>query len=236
MRNYFVFGNLDSRTYGVYISGEGVYDAPGRAYNTVTVPGRNGDLLIDKGRYDNIKITYPAFVAGPAFDSNLTAFRSALLAIGGYAELTDSYHPGEFRFGYCQNGIKVKARSQNDAGEFDITFNCKPQRFLTSGKTAVTVSSGGSITNPTLFDAKPIIRVTGYGSLYVDSDLITITSGYAYVDIDSETQDCYHGTDNANNRVTFQSNDFPVLGPGETGITYSGNITSVKITPRWWII
>jgi len=76
--------------------------------------------------------------------------------------------------------------------------------------------------------------VTGYGTLTVGSDVITIAQNFAYVDIDSEIGDCYHGTDNANASVSFQQNGFPELAPGATGIAYSGNITKVEITPRWW--
>lgn len=50
-------------------------------------------------------------------------------------------------------------------GEFDVTFDCKPQRWLTSGETAVAVTSGGTITNPTLFDAEPLLAVEGYGEV-----------------------------------------------------------------------
>lgn len=236
MRNYFTFGNYDSRDFGVYISGEGTYDAPARVYDAISVPGRNGDLLINREKFGNITVTYPAFIAGANFRDKLASFRSAMLSTVGYARLVDTYHPEEFRLAYFGDSIKVDARSQNDGGEFDIIFNCKPQRFLTSGETSQAITNGGNITNPTLFDSKPLIRVTGYGTLTIGSDVITIASGQSYVDIDSETQDCYTGTENKNSKVTFQSNNFPVLPPGDTGITWTGSITRVTITPRWWRI
>lgn len=233
MRNYLVFDGLDSRDFGVYISGSGVYNSPARVVNALSVPGRNGDLLIPGGKFENIEVTYPAFIY-TNFKQNLADFRSALSAVSGYGRLEDTYHTDEYRLAYFAEGIEVDARSQNDAGEFEIIFNCKPQRFLTSGETKQTVSSGGSITNPTRFNSKPLIRVTGYGTLTVGSDVITIANNFAYVDIDSEVGDCYHGTDNANASVSFQQNDFPELAPGATGIAYSGHITKVEITPRWW--
>lgn len=120
MRNYFVFGEYDSRNFGVYISGSGTYNAPARVYQAVSVPGRNGDLLIDQKKYDNITVEYPAFIAGGDFDANLAALRSALLSTAGYVRLVDSYHPDEFRLAYFKGGINVRAREQNDGGEFDI--------------------------------------------------------------------------------------------------------------------
>ena len=236
MRNYFTFNSNDSRNYGVYISGSGVYNAPEHVYDAIKIPGRNGDLLIDRHKFENIKVTYPAFICDD-FKNKLASLRSMLLSQNGYQKLVDSYHTDEYRMAYFAGGINVKPREQNDAGEFDLTFICKPQRFLNSGDTATTItSSTGTISNPTLFDSKPLIRVTGYGTLTIGSDVITIANTYAYVDIDSELQDCYHGSDNANAQVTFQSNNFPVLKPGTNNIAISGNITSVKITPRWFIV
>lgn len=142
MRNYFTFGEYDSRDFGVYISGEGTYNAPARVYNAISVPGRNGDLLIDEGKYENIALKYPAFIAGDNFRENLAAFRSAMLSVKGYARLVDTYHPDEFRRAYFGDEITVKARKQNDAGQFDIIFTCDPRRFLISGETPVTYPPG----------------------------------------------------------------------------------------------
>ena len=209
MRNYFTFGQFDSRDFGVYISGEGTYNAPARVYDVISVPGRNGDLLIDRGKFENIFVKYPAFIAGDNFRSNLAAFRSAMLSGSGYARLTDTYHPDEFRLAYYGDPIEMTARKQNNGAEFDIVFNCKPQRFLLSGETPVIFSADGSITNPTLFDSKPSIKVspanyipypyyesttTTRGITYTDNGDGTITAngtanGYSYFDVLDDTQE-----------------------------------------------
>ena len=91
-----------------------------------------------------------------------------------------------------------------------------------------------SILNPTLYDSNPLIRVTGSGTLTLGDEVITVGSGYSYVDIDSEIQNCYCGLQNANSVVSFGSGKFPTLKPGITGISHSSGITSVQITPRWY--
>ena len=220
----------------------------------VSVPGRNGDLIVSQNRYENIEVTYPAFCAGNSF-ANLASFRSMLLSVPGYAKLTDTYHADEFRAAYFGDGIEVNALNTNKAGEFELTFNCKPQRFLTSGELAVEVSSGGKVTNPTLFSARPSIFVSGYGTLTIGSETITIANVYPNIVIDSEILDCYAAstapivnsaivgaailgmsgyTANANAAVTFSTGDFPLLPPGETTITYTNTITKVTVFPRWW--
>ena len=91
-----------------------------------------------------------------------------------------------------------------------------------------------NIYNPTLFNSNPLIRVTGSGTVSIGDNTITIASGYTYVDIDSEIQDCYCGTQNANSLVTFSNRKFPELQPGINGISLGTGVTSVQITPRWF--
>ena len=233
MRNYFTFGGVDSRTYGTYITGTGTYNAPERDYETIAVPGRDGAVLGAEKRLQNIELVYPAFISS-SFKTNIAGLKAALLSKIGYQRLTDSYHTDEYRMAFYKGGMDVEARTRHDAGEFELEFECKPQRYLTSGESATTFTAAGTISNPTLFASRPLIRVYGYGTLTVNSDNITVTSGNTYVDIDSDIMDCYTGLSNANGKVTFANNDFPVLVPGSNSISFSGNITKVVITPRWW--
>ena len=233
MRNYLVFNGINCSDYGVYISGQGTFDSPTREYEAQPVPGRNGDILATEKRFENLDVEYPAFIYTD-FEKNLAGFREAMLASEGYCRLEDTYHPEEYRLAFFRGDITPKVRSRNDAGEFTIRFNCKPQRFLKLGEVTQEISSGGSILNPTLFDSQPLIKVTGYGQLTINSNVITIANTYTYVYIDSEIMDCYSGTSNANPDVVFTPNEFPVLHPGANGITFDNTITKLEITPRWW--
>lgn len=234
MRNYFTFGGLDSRNFGIYISGSGVYNAPERDYERVSVAGRDGDLLLSNQRLNNIKLTYPAFVY-TNFKQNIAAMRDAFLSLTGYQQLTDTYHPDEYRMAYFEGGTEINPTKKLEAGDFKLSFMCKPQRYLLTGATPVQVASGDTLTNPTYQPARPLIRVYGHGTLIVGSETITVaSSSNAYIDIDSEVMDCFCGPVNCNSLVSFQSYEFPVLPAGQTGITYGGNITKVEITPRWW--
>ena len=235
MRNYFTFGEYDSRDFGVFITRDGVYNAPKRVYRQIQVPGRNGDLMLDEGRFENIDVTYPSLIYS-CFDCNLTGLKNALMSQNGYVRITDSYHPCEYRLGVFLNDISVIPQVLGDGGTFDVVFNCKPQRFLLSGEEPIVYTQDGEIENPTLFESNPLIRVVGSGEISIGNTLITIGSGYEYVDIDSDIQNCYCGTQNANAVVTFSNMKFPELQPGINGISLGTGVTSVSITPRWWII
>lgn len=234
MLNYFTFDGVMSKDYGVYISGNGTYNSPERVYTNIAIPGRDGDLLSTETRLRNVALTYPAGIVSN-FDTNLANLRSKLLSTIGYARLTDTYHPSEYRMAVYKGGLEPEMVDSLIAGQFDITFECKPQRWLLAGEDDIEMDSGDTITNPTLFDARPLIRVTGYGEMQIGSQVITIAqNNLAYIDIDSEMMDCYCGSTNANSYVSFADNDFPLLHAGQNGVEFDNTITSVIITPHWW--
>ena len=47
----FIFDGKKSKDFGVYISGNAVYDAPEKDVELIEIPGRDGELIIDNGRY-----------------------------------------------------------------------------------------------------------------------------------------------------------------------------------------
>lgn len=171
------FDNEDSLDYGVYVTGESVYNAPERDVEMIAVPGRNGEYALDHGRFNNIEVTYPAGIgemSQEAFAEKISAFRNALASRKGYYRLEDGYHPDEFRMGIYKSGLEASPVQYGRAGEFDLTFNCKPQRFLKSGEERTEFTSDGTITNPTLFESKPLLELYGYGTLNVNGSEIVL--------------------------------------------------------------
>lgn len=171
------FGGIKSTDYGIYITGQAVYNAPERAVELVSVPGRNGALVIDQGRWENIEVTYPAgcFAADSTnFATAIADFRNAIASQIGYQRLSDDYNPDEYRMALYVSGLDVSPVSNNKAGEFELIFNCKPQRWLTSGEDDIAVTDGDTLTNPTLFDARPLVKAIGQGTISLNGQEIRI--------------------------------------------------------------
>lgn len=172
------FDGESSKNYGIYITGSAVFNAPARDVEMVTIPGRNGTFALDRGRFENIEVTYPAGLYGDTeadFAQGISDFRNFLASRQGYVELSDDYNPGEYRLAVYKNGLDVTPE-QLKAGEFEIVFECKPQRFLTSGEDEIAVTSGDTITNPTLFESRPMLQVWGYGSIDIDGQEVAINA------------------------------------------------------------
>lgn len=232
MRNWLTFDGVSTKDFGVYINGAQTYDAPARSREVISVPGRNGDLIIDNGRYENTEVTYHAFIYRD-FEVNVEGFRNLLLSRTSYKRLEDTYHPQEFRLGIYNGNFSADVVEWLEAGEFDLTFNCKPQRFLKSGEDAITFTSGGSLLNETMQTAKPLLRVYGTGTFTINGATMTISSANVYTDIDCDLMDAFKGTTNCNGNI---SGTFAALAPGDNAITLGSGITKIEITPRWWVL
>ena len=236
MRNYFVFDGYNSKDYGVYISGSDTFNSPRRSQEMIQIPGRNGALTIDNGYYENITLTYPAFIYDD-FDMNISAFRNILLSRLGYVRLEDSYHPGEYRKAKYTGNFQTDVVDNLKAGQFDLTFDCYPQRYLKSGEESVELSVAGSIYNQTEQTALPLIRAYGDGTLTIGAISVVIAGSDGYTDIDCELMEAYKDTlaTNKNSTITLSNGEFPKLMPGANAISFTG-MTKVVITPRWWIL
>ena len=175
--NGFEFDGESSKNYSVYITGEAVYNAPEREVEIISIPGRNGSFALDKGRFENIEVTYPAGIFADNeldFARAVSNLRNYLCSKKGYCRLTDDYNPDEYRLAIYKSGLEVKP-AQLKAGEFEITFDCKPQRYLMSGETPMEITSGENILNPTLFDASPLLEVKGNGNVNIDDYTISLS-------------------------------------------------------------
>ena len=236
MRSFFTFGPIKSIDYGVWISGEGTFNRPKRAYTEKTIPGRNGTLLIDDGRFLNVDLVYPAFIADD-MPGRIDAFLNDLASMTGYQRLEDTYHPYEFRMAQFTGEVKVQTEGyMNRHGGFNISFNTMRQRYLKSGEKAIAYTVDGTILNRTQMPSKPFLRVFGSaaGTVGIADQTITISAIDGYVDIDCEIMDAYKGTTNCNGNVSFTG---PItIQAGVHGITMTGGITKVEISPRWYIL
>lgn len=164
------FNGINTADYGVYISGEGVFDAPKRSVEMVSIPGRDGDLALDNGHFENIEVKYPAFVVAPDLDTftdTMRELRNMFCSQKGYARLADSFNPNEYRLGIYKSGLEVDVVKYNTAASFELVFDCEPFRYLMSGESEIEVTSGSKIANPCPFESKPLIELEGYGTLNI---------------------------------------------------------------------
>lgn len=223
---------------GIYVDSSLSFNKPTKNVRTFTVPGRSGDLIIDDGTWSNVMIEYPCYAnehQGVAFPEILNRIIRQLAPLTGYQRIEADYDPEHYRVGRVIIPEAPNPVRLNLDGFFTLSFDCKPQRYLTAGEVQADFTSDSRIYNPTAYPARPLIRIYGTGTATVGNTQITLTDNTGnYTDIDCEMMDCYRGAANRNQYVSFTGNDFPTLEPGDNQILLGSGITKIEITPRWW--
>ena len=245
MRHEFIYSGMNSRDYGLTISGEDTWSRPQPDITRITVPGRNGDLIQLGNRFQNLDITYHCGIVKD-LQKNFDAFNAHLLSDPGYHRLEDSYHPEYYRMAVFESALSPDVKKRALVGEVDIKLNCKPQLFLKSGEVEQTIANGAYIYNPTPYTARPKIRFSFSGT--AEGGTITIggvtisaqdpNSGDDFI-IDCDSQDIYRQRDreNRNNEFSLLDGEFFELKPGRNLVEMSGiQMSCVYITPGWWTV
>lgn len=190
------FNGRSSLQYGIQVEHYPDYDVAEHEYEIIEVPGRNGDVIIDKGSFKNVDRTYELATGSTSKDSFIflmKQFVNWLHSASGYARLEDDYEPEYYRLAVFKESINI-TNLYNQAGRASVTFSCKPQRFLKSGDITHTFNRPNQTTfinrtifNPTEFPSKPILCVYGggIGTLMVNGTPINFSFIHPTLDVSS---------------------------------------------------
>lgn len=234
IRNEMTFNGVDfGAQFHAYVATSNFLDGASKDIDSVKVLGRSGNLQVFNNRYNNMTLRVLVYVT-ENMKTNMDAMRSYLSSCVSYQIYTETLNPDEYRLASFKQAFAPDLYDIN-GGTVELEFDCMPQRWKTAGQAFTEFTESGTITNETLFDAKPLIRVYGSGQFGIGSETLTLSqAGQAYVDIDCDSMNAYEGSTNMNQYLTVT--DFPVLAHGSNGITLGTGITKIEIMPRWYTI
>ena len=187
------YNGTNSDTYNVTVEKCPSYPVAQRVVEHIRIDGRNGDLIRDTGAYANVDQVYSIWFDGRTSSMQDVAHSVALWLNGshGYCRLEDTYDPNVYRLAVMSEYTEYK-NFRNRIGRADVTFSCKPQRFLKSGENFVAIT-GATLAN-SYMDCYPVYAFQGNGNVSINGSVITITDNPGEIYIDSETQDCWAGS------------------------------------------
>lgn len=243
--HWFRFNDHDSRDYGLYIVSKQIFNRNARNMNFISVPGHDGDIIIDNKSYKNDDCQFVLrLFAKEIYDKNLDFVNALdkvvdwLVQDANYHVFESSYDPGYFRYG-CIKSDAVVEQIDHDIANITFTISFKPYRYLWEGNVIHTTTEGVmNLYNPGSVASKPLIKVYPLttGSFYIkpqDEDYMYFSvsaSGIPFY-IDSEEMNVYAGSVNMNDK--YNSTSFPVLKPGKNTIGITTAITKIEVMPRW---
>ena len=198
-----------------------------RAVDDIEVEGRAGTLTRFTG-WEDTEIELE--LAVPIRDG-LHQYRKAAHELTGASTIALTAEPGVYRkVKHCE--VSELRRELSGWGFFTARLTCQPFSYLSEGLNPVTLTASGTITNPGLLDADPIITVTGTGalSLTINARVYHVNSPAGSITLDSARLVAHaHGKV----QTDALTETFPTFKPGLNRITLGTGISKIVITPNW---
>lgn len=232
-----IFNGKLSSDYYFVVEHYPIYVKPKKKTSKISIPGKNGDLIIDDGEYENSSLPYEIVLDGHIIGFEEASEKlSQFVYSDGYARLEDSYFTQFYRMAVISDEIKI-TNYKHKMGRATLNFDALPERWYKSGEKVVSVKNEGTIVNPSVYKAKPLIKVygTGPGTIAIGPSSMRVNTLDDFLNIDCETQNVYRNVAEFRNSYVERS-DFIEIGPGESKVTFDGGISKVEIIPRWWTI
>lgn len=240
-----IWAGTSSKDVGMVVEHYPSVTIPQKKIEVQKVPGRNDDIVISTGAFDNYTQTYDAFLDVKyigGLEGAMPKIVDWLLGHDGYYRLEDTYFPDVYRMAYYTGGAEFVSMF-NEYGEGKLTFTCAPEKYLKSGEQPIEMTKGKKLINLTSFPASPVIWIKGdglsSGTLQVNDKTFAISIVPDSIIVDVQRHKAYSiepdGSEiNRSNRITGNYED--LILKKETSITWTGGITGVEIIPRWWTI
>lgn len=241
----FTLDGVSAKTVGIKLCRPLSFSAAVPRVQTIQIPGRNGDLHIDEGAYNNRTGTAECFALDSTFTSgvptanvtgNMDAVMEFLFSAGGYRKLQADDDTGHYWYARIANAGEIAARL-GLLNPFTIEFDCKPYRMVVGGETPVALNT--VLTNPTGFKAYPLLFVSGAGTVASGNGSITVLESGDYI-LDCETCRAVEGGIRQGGTIWYggaaddkiSSDSYLYLSPrAQGGLTISG--LTGYIMPRW---
>lgn len=212
---------------GIYITKRPEIPTPERRYEEITVPGRNGSLLVED-EFDDITYSVEFNTVDPGGKSKLREVKGFLF---GKKKLQFSDDMSAF---YKIKAVTVEpiANPLSDVGIFTVNFRLDPFAYLE--EISQLYQQRAYVFNHGTYWSEPIITVygSGDGKLYIGSYVLEIRGLTNSITIDCELKHAY-GTSITDNKNRNISGEYPRLMTGRSRLSWSGGITQVSINGRW---
>ena len=247
-----VYGGESSSDYGMVVAEAPAFERPKRKQTIYNVPGRNGSIIFQQDAWEDVTRSYKVWLA-ESNSRNLPLYKrvdnveSWLNSQKGYVRLEDNFEPDVYRLAYYSGGDGF-SNNLTQYGEATLNFTCRPERFLKSADTPITINMTSYSSNyvnfiynnPTNFVSKPLFSFTLSASTTFKLANLTVSGISVTFTIDCDTMRIYSsgGTDLSRD----VSGEFPIFTPGRHAVTIEllsgsfNSFTNATYTPRYFTI
>lgn len=218
---------LSSRALGLRLAAPVELPTAVRVVDDIEVAGRAGTLTRLGGWEDTTLTLQLAVSIGDGMDG----YRRAAAAFMDATTISLSGEPGVFRR-VKHATVSPLSRELASWGMFEAELVCQPFTYLDTGLTPITLTGSGTLTNPSLIDAAPVITIHGTGllTLTVNGSQCRVNSPAGQVTLDSGRLVAHVAGHVQTDALT---GGFPTLKPGVNHLTLGTGITKITVQPNW---
>lgn len=250
---------IDAPSLDMYADASNSFVIPERDVEFVSVPGRNGDISFDNGRFKNVIIPVDVYIRRNFLERHSTLM-NGLYSFKGYQHLRLPNRTDMFRLAVLHSSVTWETGPWLDSGWVTLSFNCKPFWYYNTGDNPVDldfVTPTAEFENPSAFASRPLITfemdssVTTSASLTIVSqmghgtqNLITLersaNTGTATVTVDCENLTAEVGESGTTVKIrkypstggSYEDGYFEFPGWDKFTLTIPNGCTA-RIYPRW---
>lgn len=227
---WFTFNGIDSREMGVIVTAMPETVRAERRIESITVAGRNGSLHTDEGVYESYDRTMECALIKRARLDEITAW------LVGSGEMTFSTEPDKVYRVTIANKISI-AQMMRVFQKFQVILDTQPFKYsVNAAGDALELTAPTTIRNSGTVYSEPLITVYGSGdiTLTINGADFPLYGVQESITIDSETMEVFKGNTNQNGK--YGGAEFPRFEVGKNEIRWTGNVSKIKIQPRWrWL-
>lgn len=233
----FIFNGKKNTEFGLRVAEGKKITASSLDVERVSVPGRDGELLISNNRLNSAELSFPVnFVKEKGLIATEVYRISEWLNVAGYKDLTISYDPDFiYRAAYLETFSIEETMRQ--FGKTTINFVCYPVKFYKQGRTTQTLSNGATVNGLGNVNAKPIITLIGSGdcTLTINGRKTKLRAVQNTITLDMQARQVFSGNLPAWDKVVRAPQyQMPYLDAGRNLISWDGDFT-VKMAPYWGV-
>ena len=216
---------ISSKQLGLRFTAPVEIPAATRRVDDIKVSGRAGSLTRFTGWADT-EITLPL-----AVQSGVEAYRAVAFALANASTVGFSGEPGLFRY-LKHVEVSPLVREMGSWGMFQAELTCAPFTYLDSGLKSATLNASGTLLNPGLLPADPVITVFGTGQLEltINSTKHVVASPAVQVTLDSARLVGHVAGKAQSDALTGA---FPQLQPGTNQIEFGAGVSKIVVQPNW---
>ena len=227
---WFTFKGIDSREMGVIVTAMPETVRAERRIESITVAGRNGSLHTDEGVYESYDRTMECALIKRARLDEITAW------LVGSGEMTFSTEPDKVYRVTIANKISI-AQMMRVFQKFQVVMDTQPFKYsVNAAGDALELTAPTTIRNSGTVYSEPLITIYGNGdiTLNINGADFPLYGVQESITIDSEMMEVFKGSTNQNGK--YGGAEFPRFEVGKNEIRWTGNVSKIKIQPRWrWL-